>query len=90
MEHEAAAPPHYLRLLRSDWWFLLLLTLGSGLSAYTFSKLATPSYRVTSELFFASSPINPTDTELDMVRAGLRAAPTYVKILESQSVLSEF
>jgi capsular polysaccharide biosynthesis protein len=77
---------HYVRLFRTKWWFLGLITVIFGLVGFVYSQTAEPIYRASTTLLidsgFASAQQDLNDLRADEIRA-----QTFSQLITQRSVL---
>lgn len=77
---------HYLAIARRWWWLLALTTLLGGLTAYTVSKLVTPTYRATTTLLVVQQQESGS-VGLSDLQASERLANTFTELVTVRPVL---
>lgn len=66
----------YLQVIRRRWWIVLLVAVIATGSAYAFSKLQTPIYKSTMELF-----IQPARTDFGLTQSAKQLLSSYIGII---------
>lgn len=66
----------YLRIVRRRWWVVLLVAFIATGSAYVFSKLQTPIYKSSMELF-----IQPARTDFGLTQSAKQLLSSYIGII---------
>jgi len=66
----------YLQIVRRRWWVVLLVMLIATGSAYVFSKLQTPIYKSSMELF-----VQPARTDFGLTQSAKQLLSSYIGII---------
>jgi capsular polysaccharide biosynthesis protein len=66
----------YLQVIRRRWWIVLLVAIIATGSSYIFSKLQTPIYKSTMELF-----IQPARTDFGLTQSAKQLLSSYIGII---------
>ncbi len=77
---------HYLAIARRWWWLLALTTLIGGVTAYTASKLVTPTYSATTTLLVVQQE-DSGNVGLADLQASERLANTFTQLVTVRPVL---